>query len=118
MRRGCTFDEDFETEWCREGDGCDLCMGSGCNTQNSRYHSCLRCESDMNGDCAAFQRLDQHTQMCDFGSSYPFSKRGCFTNVKGILMLFMQILIRLRTFATNHNLFYSFRRKNNARVYR
>ncbi|XP_031624827.1 uncharacterized protein LOC116341726 [Contarinia nasturtii] len=79
VTRGCTLDSNSEVDWCKDEVGCKKCSEPGCNNENARWSFCIHCSSVMNGDCAIISKLDDYTVKCEH-SSYPFSKRGCYTD--------------------------------------
>lgn len=86
VERGCTLDTfKRSSDWCNESNNCQTCNESGCNIENVQYHRCYSCESDRKGECAVAS--DNHMKKCN-GIPYPYSKRGCFTMIKSISILF------------------------------
>lgn len=84
-KRGCTRDVATEEDWCKEEEGCIECSENKCNIQNARFSFCVRCESDINGNCGVISKLDDYIGQCG-NSPYSFAKRGCYTDVKSMLM--------------------------------
>lgn len=66
------------SNWCQASEGCEKCFSKGCNTQNVRFSWCLRCQSDINGNCAKVSDPNEFIEECDH-LSYPYDKRGCYT---------------------------------------
>lgn len=87
MERGCTLDYNSEEDWCKVEDDCNKCSGNDCNIENARYSWCVHCESDITGDCAVLSKLESYVGQCG-RSPYPYSKRGCYTDVKSIFYNF------------------------------
>ncbi|XP_055308419.1 uncharacterized protein LOC129572481 [Sitodiplosis mosellana] len=81
VERGCTLDVNA-TNWCKEEIGCEKCLRKGCNTQNVRHSWCLRCQSDVKGDCAKISNPNEFIEECDH-LPYTYSKRGCYTIFRG-----------------------------------
>lgn len=82
--RNCTLDVNPNTEWCQVENGCEMCSKPGCNNQNVRFHCCLVCQSDVNGNCGVISNAAEHGEQCDSSATYPYSKSGCYTIFKGI----------------------------------
>lgn len=83
VQRGCTLDNQTDTNWCKVDDGCETCSMTGCNLNNARFAWCFVCSDKTKDDeCAALPNINEHTYQCDF-RPYPYSKRGCFTRYHG-----------------------------------
>lgn len=82
VERDCTLDKNYESNWCETEKGCEKCFESSCNTQNVRHSQCLRCQSDINGECNKITDLNHFIEQCDH-SSYSYEDRGCYASIKG-----------------------------------
>lgn len=82
VQRNCTLDVNFDSNWCQEEKGCEKCQRSGCNTENVRHTQCLRCQSDISGECNKISDPNRLIEQCDH-LTYSYEKRGCYTTIKG-----------------------------------
>lgn len=77
--RGCTLDARRNPNWCNNTDGCETCVGGiGCNTRNVQYQECVRCDSEINDNCAILNDPYKFVESCS-DTSYTYEERGCFT---------------------------------------
>lgn len=87
VERGCTLDSPLNNKfssWCKIRKDCEECGWDGCNRENKKYHSCVKCDNTIAGneDCDNPKDIHAYIHDCD-GTSYSFEKRGCYTLDKG-----------------------------------
>lgn len=85
VARDCKLD--VNSEWCQNDVNCEKCSTNGCNIENVKFSWCLRCKSDLDGECGQISNLNEFIDRCDI-LPYPYSKRGCFTINQSILNKF------------------------------
>lgn len=83
MERGCTLDVHSENvNWCKAENGCKTCSRDGCNFENVKYSTCLRCDSGTNSTCISLDEPSTFETQCSH-KKYTFSLRGCYVSNKG-----------------------------------
>lgn len=97
VERGCTLDANVDNpNWCKDMSDCVECEGNGCNDENMYFSNCLNCDSISDPNCSnplpessefyvtcVSTLLDDTTITARF-EPYPFKKRGCYMNYKGL----------------------------------
>lgn len=79
VKRGCTLDDITASESCDKNEHCKKCNGNGCNVENVFRDQCIKCESEIGGECSKLTGSTNFSRPCD--SLYPFSERGCYTSL-------------------------------------
>lgn len=92
VERGCTLDSTEEKlNWCLESENCRQCSEYGCNVANVKCHSCIECNSEINGECAILSNFSNYIKNYDCIEPYSYEQRGCFTMEEGIIYIYFNL---------------------------